>query len=133
MAFVYVDIFLSLIFVLPIVYVIAAAINNGGLIFQSIGVFSGILIASRSAKTMRSITVSGTAISGQKFLSFKRTSFKIESINKINSNKRNILLKFLGTQYICSNDGEKIQFYRRVFSKSDIIEILSRCNLNTGT
>jgi len=80
---------------------------------------------------MRSITVSSTAISGAKPLSYGRTGFSLKDIDIQKSKKRSLLLRVFGSQLILSNNGEKILFYRRIFSDQDIKEILTRCNLMT--
>jgi hypothetical protein len=87
------------------------------------------LFVARSTKFLRSITVSSTAISGAKPLSFGRTGFSLKNINIQKSQKRSLFLKVFGSQIIFSNNGKKILFYRRIFTDQDIKEILTRCNL----
>jgi hypothetical protein len=90
-----------------------------------------VLFGARSTKFLRSITVSSTAISGAKPLSFGRTGFFLKDINIQKSKTRTWFQNVFGFQIIYSNDGKKVFFYRRIFSNKDIKEILIRCNLMT--
>jgi hypothetical protein len=89
------------------------------------------LFGARSTKFLRSITVSSTAISGPKPLSYGRIGFFLKDINISKSQQRSLFLRVFGSQIIFSNDGKRILFYRRIFSDQDIKEILTRCNLMT--
>jgi hypothetical protein len=136
---IYLDIIISALAVacvgLPVSFLLAILFNSEAFVtrfFPGVGcaLFAGLYLA-RGTKFFRSITISNTAISGAKPLSYGRTGFFLKDINIRKSQKRSLFLRVFGSQIIFSNDGEKILFYRRIFSDQDIREILTRCNLMT--
>jgi len=141
MTLVYLDLIVSFIVVaivgLPTVLGLAILFNNGDLVLRFFpgfaGAIIGISVVSRSAKTMRSISVSNVAISGQRYFSFRRTGFKISEIDIKKSNNRSIFQKLVGQQIIYSLSGDRIIFYRRIFKRDTVKEILLKCNLQEST
>jgi hypothetical protein len=136
---IYLDLIISALavacFGLPVSILLAILFNSAAFVtrfFPGVGcaLFAGLFVA-RSTKFMKSITVSSTAISGAKPLSYGRTGFLLKDINIQKSQRRSLFLRVFGSQIIFSNNGKKILFYRRIFSDQDIKEILTRCNLMT--
>lgn len=121
--------------IFPLLLGLAILFNNGDIIIRALpGLFGsivGILAMARSLRALRSIVISSKAISGAKFLSFRRVGFPISDIDVIRTNKRNILEKLLGQQVIHSKNGEAILLYRRIFSPDMVEDILTRCNLES--
>jgi len=134
---VYLDIFVSLVIVAGTIFPLVAWMSillKTDLVIRSfpalLGGFIGVLAAGRTAWTLRSITVSNHAISGKRYFAVGRVGFPVKEINRKKSRQRTFIQKFFGTQLIESVSGAKIVFYRRIFKKDDVNEILAKCNLN---
>ena len=120
-------------FGLPLLLGLDIITNNGEIfvtsIFGAIVSIFGMILSVKGLKIFRSLTVSNHAITGVKLFSKKRTGFRISDIDTNKSDMRNIFEKLLGQQVIHSKSGDTILFYRRIFPKEDVKEILLQCNL----
>ena len=97
-----------------------------------IGIFGasiGLRIASGTYKTDRSIVISDKGISGKEFLGRKRISIPFDEINIEKSKKRSIYEYLTGTHNIVDKNDFRLDFFRRIFAKEDVEEILNKCKI----